>query len=59
VHRSGLIAVNYAARAYGVKKQSNIHDALELCPNLKCVHVEVLGTSTSPTVNCKREYMID
>ncbi|CAJ0829762.1 13136_t:CDS:10 [Entrophospora sp. SA101] len=36
---NALIAVNYAAREAGIKKVSNIQDALKICPGLKLVHV--------------------
>ncbi|CAJ0828961.1 508_t:CDS:10 [Entrophospora sp. SA101] len=36
---SALIAVNYAARKAGIKKVSNIQDALKIYPGLKLVHV--------------------
>ncbi|KAI8616849.1 hypothetical protein BC830DRAFT_1255160 [Chytriomyces sp. MP71] len=34
-----LAAVNYAARAYGIKKMAQVEDAKKLCPHLMCVHV--------------------
>jgi nucleotidyltransferase/DNA polymerase involved in DNA repair len=41
--RQGLIAVNYAARAAGVAKRMRVQDAKKICPQLCCVHVQVLG----------------
>jgi len=35
----GLIAVNYPARAKGIKRHCTVTDALALCPELKLVHV--------------------
>jgi DNA polymerase eta len=42
----GLIAVNYAARAKGVTRFMAIHEAKQKCPELKLVHVEVIGGSS-------------
>ena len=39
----GLIAVNYAARAAGVKRHMRVPEALRACPGLRLVHVETLG----------------
>ncbi|KAI9034257.1 hypothetical protein DFJ74DRAFT_762882 [Hyaloraphidium curvatum] len=36
---NGLIAVNYPARAKGIKRHSTVEDALKLCPELTLVHV--------------------
>ncbi|KAJ3016800.1 DNA-directed DNA polymerase eta rad30 [Thoreauomyces humboldtii] len=36
---SGLIAVNYAARAKGIKRHCNVAEALVKCPEVKFVHV--------------------
>ncbi|KAI9307098.1 hypothetical protein BJ944DRAFT_198223 [Cunninghamella echinulata] len=36
---SNLIAVNYAARKYGVTRLSTVEEALALCPDIKLVHV--------------------
>ncbi|CAO3641489.1 unnamed protein product [Cunninghamella echinulata] len=36
---SNLIAVNYAARKYGVTRLSTAEEALELCPDITLVHV--------------------
>lgn len=38
----GLIAVNYAARAKGVTRHMRVAEAKMKCPELHCVHVEVL-----------------
>lgn len=34
-----LIAVNYPARKFGISRMCKLKDALQLCPNLKVVHV--------------------
>ena len=39
----GLIAVNYAARARGISRHMNVHEAKKACPELHCVHVEVIS----------------
>ena len=44
VCRQGLIAVNYAARAAGITRHMRVDQALKACPELQCLHVEVLGT---------------
>lgn len=35
----GLIAVNYPARDFGIKRMDNLHDALKRCPTLQYGHV--------------------
>eukprot|EP00898_Chlorokybus_atmophyticus_P004587 jgi/Chlat1/5129/Chrsp33S05128 len=45
----GLIAVNYPARAAGVTRHMRIQEALEKCPHLKTVHVEVIGGEPGTT----------
>ncbi|KAJ3163144.1 DNA-directed DNA polymerase eta rad30 [Geranomyces michiganensis] len=35
----GLIAVNYAARAAGIKRHCNVTEARKLCPEVRFVHV--------------------
>ena len=40
---SGLIAVNYPARACGVKRHHTVAEAKKLCPEIVLVHVETLG----------------
>lgn len=35
----GLIAVNYPARAKGIKRHCTVQEALALCPDIKFVHV--------------------
>ena len=40
----GLIAVNYAARAKGITRHMKAKEAKALCPELHCVHVQVLYT---------------
>ncbi|KAJ3127911.1 DNA-directed DNA polymerase eta rad30 [Nowakowskiella sp. JEL0407] len=42
-----LIAVNYAARAAGVKKQTSITEAKEKCPNIVLQHVATYTSSDS------------
>ena len=39
----GLIAVNYAARPYGIKRGMRIAEAKSLCKDLVLVHVELIG----------------
>jgi len=39
---NGLIAVNYAARAAGVKRMALAADAKKLCPELVLIHVDVI-----------------
>lgn len=36
---TGLIAINYAARKYGITRHESITEALKKCPQLRCVHV--------------------
>ncbi|KAI9480503.1 MAG: hypothetical protein EXX96DRAFT_183314 [Benjaminiella poitrasii] len=38
-----LIAVNYAAREFGIQKMSTLRDAQKACPNLRLVHVATYG----------------
>eukprot|EP00286_Rhodomonas_abbreviata_P000960 CAMPEP_0181289214 /NCGR_PEP_ID=MMETSP1101-20121128/762_1 /TAXON_ID=46948 /ORGANISM="Rhodomonas abbreviata, Strain Caron Lab Isolate" /LENGTH=315 /DNA_ID=CAMNT_0023393419 /DNA_START=182 /DNA_END=1126 /DNA_ORIENTATION=- len=49
----GLIAVNYAARARGVSRHMRVDEAKKLCPELHCVHVEVMsaGKGEGSTAN--------
>ncbi|CAK9104268.1 DNA polymerase eta (Radiation-sensitive protein 30) (AtRAD30) (Y-family DNA polymerase H) (AtPOLH) [Durusdinium trenchii] len=42
----GLIAVNYAARAAGVKRGMRAADAQKACPNIVLVHVETISEGT-------------
>lgn len=44
----GLIAVNYAAREAGVTRHMRVQEALATCPQLLCIHVEVLGVYLVP-----------
>ncbi|KAJ3095438.1 DNA-directed DNA polymerase eta rad30 [Phlyctochytrium bullatum] len=46
----GLIAVNYAARAHGIKRHSTMDEAKKLCPNLRLVHVATFGPNDSKPV---------
>jgi DNA polymerase eta len=39
LYRQGLIAINYAARAFGLSRHVNIAEAKKLCPNLIMQHV--------------------
>ena len=41
--RDGLIAVNYAARTFGVGRHMRVGEALKACPGLKLVHVRTIG----------------
>eukprot|EP00435_Cladocopium_sp_Y103_P035028 s793_g9.t1 len=42
----GLIAVNYAARAHGVKRGMRAADARKACPDITLVHVETISEGT-------------
>ncbi|PIA17981.1 DNA/RNA polymerase [Coemansia reversa NRRL 1564] len=44
----GLVAVNYAARAFGVKRMDTVQEAREKCPELKLVHVATFMGSSLP-----------
>eukprot|EP00929_Paragymnodinium_shiwhaense_P085615 TRINITY_DN46031_c0_g1_i1.p1 TRINITY_DN46031_c0_g1~~TRINITY_DN46031_c0_g1_i1.p1 ORF type:complete len:1382 (-),score=237.15 TRINITY_DN46031_c0_g1_i1:137-4282(-) len=49
-----LIAVNYAARAHGVKRGLSADAAREVCPRIQLVHVETIGgtgASSSSTLS--------
>ena len=39
----GIIAVNYSARKFGVKRGDRAETALGKCPQIKLVHVETIG----------------
>ena len=39
----GIIAVNYAARAAGIKRHLTVDEAAKLCPGVVFVHVETIG----------------
>ena len=39
----GIIAVNYAARAAGIKRHLTVDEAVKLCPGVVFVHVETIG----------------
>lgn len=41
----GLIAVNYEARKFGVKRGDRTEVAKKKCPEITLVHVETIGTS--------------
>lgn len=40
---SGFISVNYPAKQAGIKRGMTVNEALGLCPDLICVHVETAG----------------
>ncbi|KAJ3329571.1 DNA-directed DNA polymerase eta rad30 [Blyttiomyces sp. JEL0837] len=44
---AGLIAVNYPARAKGIKRHINIEEARKLCPELVFVHVATFANGDS------------
>jgi DNA polymerase eta len=48
-----LIAVNYAARPFGVKRGDSADDAKRKCPSIVCAQVEVLNNK--PNLNRYRE----
>ena len=39
----GIIAVNYPARAFNVKRHNTVEEAKKLCPEMVFVHVETIG----------------
>lgn len=43
----GLIAVNYEARKFGVKRGDRTAAAKQKCPQIKLVHVETIGEGAS------------
>ena len=45
---AGLIAVNYPAKALGIKRFHDIAEAKEICPSIKLVHVETIGKRRGP-----------
>lgn len=51
---NGLIAVNYAARAFGIRRHCTVEEALEKCPGLKLVHVATFASGeTEPKYHDK------
>ena len=42
-----LIAVDYNCRPFGVKRGMTVEEATKLCPQLECVHVEVITCDQS------------
>ncbi|KAJ1645044.1 N-acetyltransferase eso1 [Coemansia asiatica] len=44
----GIVAVNYPARAYGVKRSDTVKEAQEKCPNIKLVHVATFTANNPP-----------
>jgi len=51
----GLIAVNYPARAAGVRRHMRVAEARTLCPSLVLVHVETIGDSTVEDTMASRD----
>ena len=51
---SGLIAVDYTARTFGITRGMSAEEAQRLCPNLKLVHVELLGSPGNQKVSLQR-----
>jgi len=45
---SSLIAVNYPARAQGVSRFMTVVEAKKVCPELECVHTEILDKAGNP-----------
>lgn len=43
----GLIAVNYEARKFGVKRGDRADAAKQKCPQIMLVHVETIGTNAA------------
>lgn len=41
---NGIIAVNYSARQYGVRRGQRVPNAQKLCPLLRLVHVDIVST---------------
>ena len=39
----GLLAINYAARAFGIKRGMRVEEAMTLCPALRTPHVPLVG----------------
>ena len=46
----GLLAVNYTARAFGVRRGMRVEEALAKCPTLHTPHVPVIGEAPAVTV---------
>ncbi|KAJ1722673.1 N-acetyltransferase eso1 [Coemansia erecta] len=44
----GIVAVNYPARAFGVKRSDNVREAREKCPNIQFVHVATFTANSPP-----------
>lgn len=42
----GIIAVNYSARKFGVKRGDRVETVLSKCPQIKLVHVETIGAES-------------
>ena len=43
----GIIAVNYSARKFGVKRGDRAEGALSKCPQIKLVHVETISADSA------------
>lgn len=52
----GLLAVNYPARAKGVKRGMRIDEATRLCPGLHTPHVPVIGDQASSSTHPDRSH---
>jgi DNA polymerase eta len=44
----GLIAVNYPAKALGIKRFHDIAEAKGICPSIRLIHVETIGKRRGP-----------
>lgn len=43
----GIIAVNYSARKFGVRRGDRAEGALSKCPQIRLVHVETISSADS------------
>jgi nucleotidyltransferase/DNA polymerase involved in DNA repair len=48
VQWGGMIAVNYPARAAGVKRGERAEAAIAKCPKIRLVHVDTIGAQDAP-----------
>ncbi|CAK4772901.1 unnamed protein product [Aphanomyces euteiches] len=53
-----LLAVNYVARAFDVKRSENIGDARKKCPQIHLPHVETLGEGSEVAPNRSKQKAI-
>jgi len=53
---NAVIAVNYAARAYGVSRHLKIEQVLEKCPNIKLVHVDTIPLPSNHIVHAQHPH---